>query len=714
MIWKNTIPGVVDSTASRFSETSTYKKSDYVWYVGTGVSPKLYKAKEDISAGVWDASKWEEIIVTNEFVSKDLIGSNYKSISEDFEGNQFGYRKYEAWYEFRPTSDQTATYNKGDIVYFEDRYHEWYTVMCTSDEPCSYIDIVYNGCSDIPFYRDWDTGEIIEAEGFTPVEGELYSCDDDDGKCFYKYSGGAYVKINPAGTIAEAKAAGFNPGDWFIISDNDRLRIAKFLTDNPSSEFVDVDLFDVAVCQNEVAKRLEDINPSDYYYGMPFYKDYQLYALLATTPFYEDVACEGSIDHDEFDIVHIGDVYAAKLNSINDTRKLFDGNSYIATQALIFNIWDARFRLPVPGINRLNNEWHDISIIGTPMTDDSSFYDNAPSMIILARQGTIYNVMWDLKGGSYTLTVDGFSSRPGGGEVPPEVNVNYLEVYNGDFCISDNTKNPDDEDYKIMEWYGALAFGMIFHNCRYIVYCNNKKGAFMPVEYEFYDCNVSFYGNTGDYILNFGGHSTGQTFTVVNSNIVVEADNSIEFEDYRIHGVNSRYVINSNELIFNDPIYISDLNNCEVSIAAWENIVLPSVGDYRGFFYARGRTVNNHIGVMTKWNATMKNKNMLYSPEDVAESGMFDNVFEFRDVEAPALTECPFKLDLPGRFIHMGNKIYVNQHGADHLIWHDYPGTDFHAEFIRALDKLTTQLGLTYTAIQDASGDYQYTFNLNN
>lgn len=42
------------------------------------------------------------------------------------------------------------------------------------------------------------------------------------------------------------------------------------------------------------------------------------------------------------------------------------------------------------------------------------------------------------------------------------------------------------------------------------------------------------------------------------------------------------------------------------------------------------------------------------------------------------------------------------------------PSSDFHPEFIRALDKVTALLGLTYTAVQDAAGDYQYTFTLAN
>lgn len=67
MIWENTLSGMVDSTASRFDESTQYKKSDYVWYAATGVKPKLYKAKADIPAGAWDASKWEEIVTPTMF-----------------------------------------------------------------------------------------------------------------------------------------------------------------------------------------------------------------------------------------------------------------------------------------------------------------------------------------------------------------------------------------------------------------------------------------------------------------------------------------------------------------------------------------------------------------------------------------------------------------------------------------------------------------------
>lgn len=116
MIWENTLSGMVDSTASRFDESTQYKKSDYVWYAATGVKPKLYKAKEDMAAGAWDGSKWEEFVVTKEFTNKDSIKTKNKKINGDieFNGNDLIIKRGKCYKIY--TTDINKTYHSGDFV----------------------------------------------------------------------------------------------------------------------------------------------------------------------------------------------------------------------------------------------------------------------------------------------------------------------------------------------------------------------------------------------------------------------------------------------------------------------------------------------------------------------------------------------------------------------------------------------------------------------
>lgn len=731
MIWKNTIPGVVDSTASRFNETSTYKKSDYVWYVAAGSSPKLYKAKEDINAGAFDASKWEEIVVTNEFVNKDLVHSEHKDIKEDFEGNKFGYRKYETWYEVRPESDSTAAYNKGDVVYARAPWDNAFrTFICIQDGPVPRQDVLDDG--EPALHWDWDNNTVEANENLVPVENEIYACEDDNWHLdFYKYSGGTYTKLEPmAKNIAALKAAGFNSGDWFVSNDGEDIRIFKFLTDNPGYEFVEADIFDVAVCQDEVAKKLEDIDPSDYYYGMPFYKGYQLYALLATTPVYEQVVVDGTVDHDEFEIEHFGNVYALKLDSINDIHKIFDNNCYRATQALIYNIWDDRFDLPVAGptfaVNANNDIRSAINIIGTPVTDNNNYPWTGITICIGSSEIACYNVYWDLKEGLYAITIDGFSNNPGG-EEQYGPRVDYCSIRNSkEFNIDDATENPNGS---LIVCSGGFGRDMEFNKCVVNVYYYNEVGTFVPTGFKLVDTQISFSAETNLIFENSSmGDGVGGVFQIVNSDIYIGANDKVELERFYIrNSSNSNYHISANEIVFDEPISAFNFENCSLNISGYENISLQNPLSQRGFIEIEGSMKSNNIVMASKWNNTHKQIPLWFSNSGVFENdeiyGAFDNTFAFKDYDdtpSPQLAECPFKMDGNFQPAHSGNRIYTNKYSSGFrgtLVWHDYPassGADFHAEFIRAMDKLTTQLGLTYTAIQDASGDYQYTFNLNN
>lgn len=59
MSWNsNVIPEIINSIATEFDPAVAYSKDKIVWYDGD-----LYKAKEDVAAGDWDATKWDEVIL---------------------------------------------------------------------------------------------------------------------------------------------------------------------------------------------------------------------------------------------------------------------------------------------------------------------------------------------------------------------------------------------------------------------------------------------------------------------------------------------------------------------------------------------------------------------------------------------------------------------------------------------------------------------------
>ena len=63
---------IVGAIAPKFSTSSTYAVGDYVQYEG-----EFYKCKTAIStAGAWDSTKWDKIVITNELesVGTDLTG----------------------------------------------------------------------------------------------------------------------------------------------------------------------------------------------------------------------------------------------------------------------------------------------------------------------------------------------------------------------------------------------------------------------------------------------------------------------------------------------------------------------------------------------------------------------------------------------------------------------------------------------------------------
>ena len=56
---------IVGAIAPKFSTSSTYAVGDYVQYEG-----EIYKCKTAVStAGSWDASKWDKVVLSNEVES---------------------------------------------------------------------------------------------------------------------------------------------------------------------------------------------------------------------------------------------------------------------------------------------------------------------------------------------------------------------------------------------------------------------------------------------------------------------------------------------------------------------------------------------------------------------------------------------------------------------------------------------------------------------
>lgn len=63
MAWTNVIPEILSSVATRFSKTASYAKDKIVW----NDSGDLFRAKEAVTPGEWDASKWEEVVLADLF-----------------------------------------------------------------------------------------------------------------------------------------------------------------------------------------------------------------------------------------------------------------------------------------------------------------------------------------------------------------------------------------------------------------------------------------------------------------------------------------------------------------------------------------------------------------------------------------------------------------------------------------------------------------------
>lgn len=67
----NALINIWNSIVAPFSSTKTYSKNDYCRYDG-----KFYKAKEDIAAGAWNATKWEETSIADNLGPGDVFSSS--------------------------------------------------------------------------------------------------------------------------------------------------------------------------------------------------------------------------------------------------------------------------------------------------------------------------------------------------------------------------------------------------------------------------------------------------------------------------------------------------------------------------------------------------------------------------------------------------------------------------------------------------------------
>lgn len=63
MAWTNVIPEILSSVATRWTNTGSYAKDKIVW----NDSGDLFRAKEAVTPGAWDDSKWEEVILADLF-----------------------------------------------------------------------------------------------------------------------------------------------------------------------------------------------------------------------------------------------------------------------------------------------------------------------------------------------------------------------------------------------------------------------------------------------------------------------------------------------------------------------------------------------------------------------------------------------------------------------------------------------------------------------
>lgn len=722
MIWKNTIPGVVDSMASRFNETSTYKKSDYVWYVAAGSSPKLYKAKEDISAGAWDASKWEEIVETKEFVNKGNLLAAKKDIHTDVEGNLIYEKSYGEYLEkvvqpYADVEDYDTTYNEGNVLWIEANpdwgiSHDTMVIVGPNGDGSNAGDISYFVINEqdsdwgLVGAAKWDDGEwkYVFRQEFTdhntPVEGNWYGTDKGT---FVKYTNGELEepKWSSSASLQALENNGIETGDY-VQCGMGACDLYHVLTMSPAVFKNEVGALDLAITQYEFAPKLSDIDLSDAYYGMLFYDNHQLYAMLTFND-YPNNNMNG--DPGLFEIVHLDGCYAAKIERFEQLSYFIRHDAYPATDALLANIFgDGGLPVRYDGdyVKIKGNNFHgwfepDFGCATFTIKDDPN--GNRPR-----------SVEWDLSEVSTNIpfhenSLNGVQLWLDDERSDTSAPVfNWITVKNGQFHVLYRRDN-DDVVYLTDKLDATNA---VIQDSTYDKHKIAKHIKLMSSIMLYMTASgTDIYGEATDTIYAYNSSIGVGRFGYTSDRFIDNIDyagriflynSTIDFSHTRINKISHTLNIEAH----NSSITYTDEDS---GIDAYCDTLFNINFEHSSLYYANRSFDNETASPKVKLFEGVSRYSNFYYTEDQYELPEEQHKMTFEH-----WTDKEFNI---------ANAVYMKTSASPgrKLMYHTFPagegGTDFHAEFIRALDKLTTQLGLTYTATQDASGDYQYTFNLN-
>lgn len=676
MIWENTLSGMVDSTAYRFDESTQYKKSDYVWYAATGVKPKLYKAKVDMEAGAWDASKWDEISVSTEFTNKDAIKTKNKTTygAVEFDGNDLVIKRGKCYSYY--TTDKTKTYHYGDFIsgYKPPEDAEEFVIPATIgfgfflpwDDPDAEYD--YESALNSTFnniFIENDDGELVinpEGDLSQVPEGFLTSQYDSDEDAYVPYKihqNGTFEKLSPdiiahSLTVEEFQNKGYSVGD-FVFADGNLIQGGENWEPITGIQYVEpspvkTTVMDLVTLQDEIAPTWEELN--DKHYGALFYYNYELYALMGIDEKYdiqyshEDTALFPNMRH----LTELGEhIWANKITTLESLNELGTRqNGYSASHALIFLLFSPeatlKVLLPQDSCAKINGGLNEIS-------------SSRVSIDVTAEKKYI-TIDWDLHGGSVKFILYANEDELWAHDSL----VENFNIRNGE-VVFDEWRFPDME-------YGDEPYYCLADNF-------HAENVTMEIETECENMTYGLYGatfkNSVVNYINTGGADKPrkcyiQNINLENSSLLIGKTtiyDSTHFEDVGFSGVDAK---NSDITLYFRHLkeFECDLTNCTVKISP--DYMYDDVFEDPYFIIdGTAKYCDIHIGSTTggsSYDGIAYKGKQIFSASNSKYNSVFLDHTGLQDVNLPTMFG-----GSGGR--HVGNVLNT----IDGLKWHDFPTT---------------------------------------